>query len=366
MRRSFPRAAVVALVAVVLAPALAAEVTRTLKIEVPPAAARFAIENLAGAMRISSGPGDTVVAVATVHAESEDLAALVRFEKVADATRPDTFRVRYPYEKSTSFRYPGSGKGESHQGWLDSFVGSGTTTKYDGHKVKVSGGSGLLVYADLEIQLPRRAVDGAFRNLVGPLHATGVEGKLQFDTGSGKINLEEVKGEIKSDAGSGDVKATNLEGSFACGTGSGDCILDGFRGDTVSLSVGSGDMRLSSIVAKKLSSDAGSGDLTAVDIDVEEIDTDAGSGNVEITAKSARLARVKSDAGSGDLTLRLGPDASFDAHVEQGSGEIVNRYADAQPIVQGKEVIGYRRGTGRTRIDFEAGSGDLVLEPGTL
>ena len=83
MRRSLTPAALVALAAVLLSPPVAAETTRTLKVEIPPSAARFAIENLAGTMRVAPGSGDTVVAVATVHAESEDLAAAVRFESLS-------------------------------------------------------------------------------------------------------------------------------------------------------------------------------------------------------------------------------------------------------------------------------------------
>jgi len=365
MRRSFTLAALAALAAVLLAPPVAAEATRTLKIEVPPSAARFAIENLAGTMRVAPGSGNAIVAIATVHAESEELAAAVRFESASGTAGVETFRVRYPYSKSTSFRYPGPGAKDDRPSWLAGFLGGGTTTTYDGRKVKVSQSSGILVYADVEIQVPRGAADGSFRNVVGSLDAAGIEGKLRFDTGSGRITLDGIKGEVKADAGSGDIKAASLEGSFDCDTGSGDCVLDGFRGDTVSCDVGSGDMRLSSIVARKITTDAGSGDVHAVDIDVVEIDTDAGSGDVEVVVKGTRLERVRADAGSGDLTLRLGPDASFEAYADQGSGEIVNRYPDAEPIVKGREVIGYRRGTGQTRIDFDAGSGDLVLEPGS-
>ena len=36
-----------------------------------------------------------------------------------------------------------------------------------------------------------------------------------------------------------------------------------------------------------------------------------------------RLARVKADTGSGDVYLRLGPDASFEALVDAGSGSVV-------------------------------------------
>jgi DUF4097 and DUF4098 domain-containing protein YvlB len=252
--------------------------------------------------------------------------------------------------------------------WLGSLLGLGsnTNTKYDGQRVKISSGSGVLVYADIEIRLPHGAADGSFRNFVGRIEAAQIEGgKLLFDTASGSVTLDKIEGDVQADAGSGDVKASHLHGSFKCDTGSGNCTLDGFDGEAVRCDVGSGDIRLSSVRAHQVRTDAGSGDVRAVDIDAEEIVTDSGSGDVDMTTKGTRLVRVKSEAGSGDLKLRLGSDASFEAYADQGSGEIVNRYADAQPIVKDKEVIGYRRGSAKTRIDFEAGSGDLVLEPGS-
>lgn len=42
----------------------------------------------------------------------------------------------------------------------------------------------------------------------------------------------------------------------------------------------------------------------------------------------------------------------------------MSRFSDAQPIVHGKQVVGYRRGDGKIRIDVETGSGDVVIEPG--
>ena len=75
---------------------------------------------------------------------------------------------------------------------------------------------------------------------------------------------------------------------------------------------------------------------------------------------------MKADTGSGNVTLRLGPDASFEAFASQGSGEIRNRYADAEAIVKMKELVGYRRGDGRIRIEVDTGSGNLTLDPGAV
>jgi hypothetical protein len=61
--------------------------------------------------------------------------------------------------------------------------------------------------------------------------------------------------------------------------------------------------------------------------------------------------------------LRLSPQASFEALADQGSGDLRMAYKDAQPIVKGREVVGYRRGDSKIRISVNTGSGDLEIEP---
>ena len=129
-------------------------------------------------------------------------------------------------------------------------------------------------------------------------------------------------------------------------------------------STGSGDVRLHGVEARQVDADTGSGEVRIEEGLADEVEVDTGSGDVAIQADGSRLRRVKADTGSGSVRLRLGPDAGFEAHADLGSGDIVSRYPDAQPIVKQREVIGYRRGDGRTRIDVDTGSGDLVLEPG--
>jgi Toastrack DUF4097 len=330
------------------------ETTRTLRVELKNPSAAFAVENLAGRMRITAGSGDAVVAVATLHAESDDWAAAVRFEEVSGEHGVPTLRVRYPLDRETHYRYPGS---------KERFSGH-SETRYEGRRVRVSGNSGILLYADVDVQVPRRGVEAKFRNAFGPMEAAGLEGTLAFDTGSGRLDLEDLRGDILADTGSGDVKAALLEGSFRCDTGSGECDITGFRGDRLSLDSGSGDVRVKDVHAKRLAADTGSGTVKVAAAEVEELTLDTGSGDVEVEAAGATLARVKADTGSGTVKLRLGPEATFEARASLGSGDIVNRYPDAQPILRKREVVGYRRGDARIRIDVDTGSGDLVLEPG--
>lgn len=349
-----------ALCAAAGAPA-AAETTRTLRQELPADVGPFEIENLAGTMEVIPGTGPVVVAVATVHAESQELADAVRFERVTSQRGLPTLRVRFPIDRHGTIRYPKGGSG------LFGLLGGGSITdaEYDGQRVKVSDSHGAMVYADVEIQVPRRAIEATFRNLVGAMHGREIEGKLAFDSSSADLTLEKLNGEIRADTGSGDVRGTGLEGSIVCDTGSGDCLLTGFRGDRITCDVGSGDVTIRSASARFVSTDTGSGDVRILEADVQEVDADTGSGNVELENRGGRLARVKADTGSGDVTLRLGPEASFEALADQGSGDLTVRYSDAEPIVRRKEIVGYRRGDARIHIAVDTGSGDLLIEPGT-
>ena len=338
-----------------------AESTKTVKLELSPTAA-FAVENLAGTMRVVAGTGSQVVAVATIHAEDDRVMGMSGFEQVTGESGRPTLRVIYPIDDYATFRYPRNDSGS----WLGRmFGGSSTTTKYAGRKVKVSESSGVLLYADVEVQLPRRSVEGSFRNVVGHIEGRGVEGTLTFDTGSGNVTLEDLRGTLTADTGSGDIKALDLEGSFSGDTGSGNIELTDFEGEKTSCETGSGDIFIKSAEAARIDADTGSGDITISESEVEVLLADTGSGDILLEAGGARLAEVSADTGSGDVTLRLGPDASFEAMARLGSGDIENRYSDAEPIVRNKEVVGYRRGGAKTRIKVDTGSGDLLLEPGS-
>lgn len=357
------RLAVLALTAALACPALqAAEATRTLKLALQGDPARpFAVENLTGAMRVGPGDGDTVVAVATVHAESQALADSVRFEQVTGERGVPTLRVRYPVDRYDTFRSP---QVKGAEGWLSLLMGGGSNIKYDSHQVRVSGSSGVLLYADVEVQVPRRTVDGRFLNRVGPITGRDLSGALWFDGSSGTVSLEGLRGDVVADTGSGDVSATRIEGSFRCDTGSGDCAVDTFKGERLSCDTGSGDVRLRAVDARRVHADTGSGEVRLEGASIEDVEIDTGSGGVSIQAAGARLHRIKADTGSGDVRLQLGAEAAFEAHADLGSGEIVSRYPDAQPILKRRELVGYRRGDGQIRIDVDTGSGDLVLEPG--
>src|SRR5262249_27521020 len=174
-------------------------------------------------MRVTTADVETAVAVATIHAESDELAGLMRFEQVAGEKGVPTLRVRYPVDRYTSYRFGKSERSEKsgHDGFLSWLFNGNSNMKYDGVRVSLNSRSGVLLYADVEVQVPRKTIDGQFKNHVGPVSGQGVSGHVTYDSGSGDVNIQGGEGEIKADTGSGNVKASGVEGSFTCDTGSG-------------------------------------------------------------------------------------------------------------------------------------------------
>ncbi len=317
----------------------AAEVTKTVRTELSAAeAAHFNVENLAGTIRVSAARGETVTIVATVHAESGALSDSLKFERRAWKDGLPVIRLSWPIAEHQEYRYPG---GNSHSDFR--YAEDGSTEGLTRRRIRVRPSSGVLLYADLEVELPKREARAGFYNRVGPLSGSAVSGTLRFDTASGDITHDGVTGDVLADSGSGDVRATQMAGSFRCDTGSGACDVRGFKGDRLSLDTGSGNLVLRDVKARVIEADTGSGDV--------EADLNAGA------------ERVSADTGSGDVRLRLPRDASFELRADTGSGEVQSRFADAEPILRRREVVGYRRGDGSLKIDVDTGSGDVSVEP---
>ena len=346
---------------VAFAPRATADATKTLTLEMD-ARGKVAVENLAGTMTIIPGRGSKVVATATIHAGDSTLLQTIRLEQVKNKDGLPTIRVIYPIDDYATFRYNPSTGG----GWVSRMFGgnSNTRTKYAGERVRVSSNHGVELYADVEVQVPRGSeVD--FRNVVGKVHAEGVDGDFEFDTGSGEITLENLSGRISADTGSGDIVAERISGEFSGDTGSGDIHLRDFDGESISCDTGSGDIYVEGAVVREIDADTGSGEIQIENSEIERFTGDTGSGDIYLEVDGSRLVSVSADTGSGDVTLVLGPDASFDARADLASGDIVSRYKDAEAIYHRRELIGFRRGSGRTTISVDTGSGDLVLKPGT-
>ncbi len=340
---------------------LAAENTRTLRFEAP--AGPFAVENLAGRMTIRAGAGDRALVIATVHAETEALAAGFRLETVKGEGPGSTVRVRYPVGENT-IRYRGS-RGSDDDSFLaglftDHFRGK---FSYDGRSMHVSSARGTLLYADVEVEVPTRELEAAFRNRVGAVSATGLSGRLSFDVASADLRLDHLRGDIRLNGSSGDVLAGDIRGSWKSDFSSGDIVLERFSGERADFHSSSGDVRIGSIDAASLSLDTSSGDLRITDAEIGDVSLHTGSGDIRIESRGRRLARLHARTGSGDVEVRLPREASFEAHATLSSGDMHVGFTDGTATVRSGDLIAYRRGDGAAKIDVQAGSGNFTIEP---
>lgn len=360
------RASSFAFASLILAGTVAsAEVTRTLKAELTDPSRPFRVENLAGRMTVRQGSGGKVVVTATVHGADQKTADLLKLQEVRDAkTGLPTLRVIYPVADHTTYRY-GRNNGSSGGGFFDKmFSGmSSNNTTYDGVRVSVSSGRGLELYADVVVEIPR-GVTGTFKNSVGAIEGSGVDGTLKFDSSSGDIALSDFKGEVSADTGSGDVTATSGRGIFKCDTGSGDCLLNSFTGERIDLDTGSGDINVTGASARFVSADTGSGSIELDVDDAEDVETDTGSGDVTLDLGGSKLSRISADTGSGDVSLKLPRSIGFEMKTDVGSGDVSSDFDDATAIMQRRKVKGYRRGDLQVKIAVDTGSGDVSVGPG--
>ena len=339
-------------------PARGAETVRTVRAELSGAdASRFAVENLVGTMHVTAGAGSAIEVVATVHAETPELADAVRLERVSGGSGEATLRVRYPYDKISTFRYRERGD-DGFFGWSSS-----ESYEYDGHRVRVNRGRGTSVYADLDVRIPAASVAAAFENLVGRLDADGLKGELAFRVASADLRLRRLDGKLTLEGSSGDIRARDIKGSWSSDFSSGDCDLEGFEGDALAFRTTSGDVALRSVKARRAEFESTSGDVRLLDADLQEFSAEASSGDVTYEAAGTGLRDARIRTSSGDVSLRLPEGMSFDVDADQSSGDMDVRFSDGTQVSHSDRVVGYRRGSGGAHIRVRTSSGDLTISP---
>jgi len=341
-------------------PARAAEVTRSLKAELTGGdTAAFAVENLAGTMRIEPGPDGVVSVEATVHADGDELARGMRLERVAGESTP-TIRVRYP-EGITSIRYRPPHDGDDYAFSLGIFDGS--RYDYDGRRYRVSSGHGKRLWADLVVRVPAHLTRARFRDLAGLVDAQGFEGDVGFEVGSADLTLRRLGGDLTLSGSSGDTRASDIRGRWKSDFSSGDCVLDGFDGDALAFETSSGDIRVHGAKAGRVTVETSSGDASFRSADVEDFQARSSSGDLLLEQTTLRLKNVRIHTSSGDVRLRLPREASFQAEADQSSGDMSVAFRDGNSARRHHKLIGFQRGDGGARIVVETSSGDLTIAP---
>ena len=357
LRRGLAIIAVVMLQIVSAGAARAVEQARTLKQSFPVEGAQIVrLSNLIGKAHITAGGGNAIEVTAVIHVDTADAAQGksildgMKWVRARDYKHRSEMALAYPIDEYRTYRRPGMTR------WGQ------TNAHYMGRRVRVAGGRGLLLYADLEIRVPEGASLG-LRNVVGKIDSDAVTANLDLDTASGDVDVVAVTGDLKVDTGSGDVSVGTVQGPVYVDTGSGDVVIASVNGEKAFVDTGSGNVTIRQGRLAKVHVDTGSGDVELRDVDAEHIDVDTGSGDVVMSGPMERAREMLFDTGSGDVRIHGGANATFHLVADQGSGDLHCGYSDARAITKGRYVVGYARGAEQTKISVDTGSGDCTIDP---
>ncbi|TMQ53524.1 MAG: DUF4097 domain-containing protein [Candidatus Eisenbacteria bacterium] len=322
------------------------------------------IYNIAGGMRVLEGTGPSVRV--EVLPGGRDGGRLTVEETTVKGL--PALRVIYPDSRIVYREY---GFGPPNGISSDSYLG------YGGRRIHVSGrGPGLDAHADIQVFVPH----GKRVHLhlaVGRAWISDVQGDVTFESASSSLEVERLSGALAVQVGSGSIRVSRTKGPIAAETGSGDILIREVDGN-VSVEAGSGNIELRRVGADRIAVDAGSGAIVGSEIQVSDMSADCASGEVDLDGASA--GRLSIDAGSGSVRLRL--TKNIDALVvDAGSGSVrleapgdlsarfkiecpkKHLHIDFPVEIErdDDDVAVGRIGSGKGRIDIDAGSGRVEL-----
>lgn len=149
----------------------------------------------------------------------------------------------------------------------------------DNIKINANTGSGDITVDDVAVNMKSNTGSG---NII----LSSVKGDLDFNTGSGNIEIEQGEGDIHLNTGSGNVRATNGSGNYSINAGSGNIRLDQLKGD-FGINTGSGTISAKAIAITGSSS------------------FNTGSGSASITLAAPLDHNISVNSGSGNSTLNF-------------------------------------------------------------
>jgi DUF4097 and DUF4098 domain-containing protein YvlB len=177
----------------------------------------------------------------------------------------------------------------------------------------------------VELRVPRELALNV-RTSDGNVTASGVSGKIEFDTGDGNVTANSVRGDIRMHTGDGHIDGHSLDGSLDADTGDGNLRIDG-RFDALALKTGDGSIDAQvangSKVANGWNLHSGDGHITLrLPSDLNAyLDAHTGDGSITLDipvqvsgSLSHSAVRGKLNAGGGTLAVTSG-DGSI--HIEK-------------------------------------------------
>jgi putative adhesin len=323
---------------------------------------RLELRNLVGRITVTGGEGAAFEV--TVKPGGKDAASGVPELVVDESGDLTELTLRFP--ESKRYVYPELGSNSSasfdpadteDSGWLGSLVRG-----LFGKRITVVGsGSGLEVWADVEIRVPRSG-SLVVRHGVGFVDAKNVSGKVAVEIRAGSTEARKVSGELQVESGSGGVEVEQIDGKLTLSTGSGPVTARDVRGSAADISTGSGHVVLERVDSESLEVATGSGGVDAEGIGAGKASVATGSGSVSFAFVRMGTGPFDVATGSGVVALVVPRGASMDVHAETGSGGIdLDLAGDMKVTRREKDEVEFTVGAGDSHVHIGTGSGSIRI-----
>jgi beta-lactamase regulating signal transducer with metallopeptidase domain/DUF4097 and DUF4098 domain-containing protein YvlB len=213
------------------------------------------------------------------------------------------------------------------------------------------------VQIEYEIRVPA-TFDASAKTGAGNMEVSGLAGKLDADTGMGKVTLNQVTGPTTARSGAGNVEVSGLDGKLDVNTGTGNITLTKATGPTTA-HTGAGNVNATGL-AGNLDVNTGMGKVTLTQV-TGPTTARSGAGSVEVSGLDGKLD-VNTGTGNITLTKATGPTT---AHT--GAGNVNASGMDGKLDVDtGMGNVSLTKTTGPTIAHTGAGNVDSKQSAGTL
>lgn len=316
------------------------------------------VANLIGAVELVESRNGDFRVEARVRGKDAERAG-IEFD-VVDGSRARLL-VEFPVERHRSYVYPENrGRTTLSSGYNDrgSLLSRIFSAMRGGELEVRSSGSGLEVWVDLTVYVPREATL-VLENGVGDIAANDLVADLRIKSRAGAVNGRALRGNNDFDLGSGRVTLQEITGDLVVDTGSGGVTVEGFDGRSISVDTGSGKVSVTDVRTRRFMIDTGSGSVHAEGVSAEEATIDTGSGGVRLALTEMGRGDFLIDTGSGAITLLLPDYASATVVAETGSGGIDVGVDDVRVLRRERNQMAFEVGGGDARVVLDTGSGGI-------
>ncbi len=149
--------------------------------------------------------------------------------------------------------------------------------------------------------------------------------ELDFNSGTGDLNVDKVTAEIDGNTGTGDIEIKNAKGEFDLNSGTGHLDISDSEGE-FDLNSGTGDVNIKNSKGN-FDANSGTGDVEAYDITIEdEGDFNSGTGDVEVTLPKGDDYDLSLNSGTDDAILDMDGipiEGYFEFTADSRRGDIV-------------------------------------------